>query len=75
MFTSRRQLIRATAATLAFTGFSRFAAAQDAPAGPDRYPRGVAGHRWTWHKSKGITVRAASAPVPNPLPVEQQTGF
>ena len=29
MFTSRRQLIRATAATLAFSGFSRFAAAQD----------------------------------------------
>lgn len=42
MFTSRRQLIRATAATLAFSGFSRFAAAQDA--GIEGYRSEVAGY-------------------------------
>ncbi|MDO8381167.1 alkaline phosphatase PhoX [Phenylobacterium sp.] len=42
MFTSRRQLIRATAATLAFSGFSRFAAAQEAEVGG--YRSEVAGY-------------------------------
>lgn len=44
MFTSRRQLIRATAATLAFSGFSRFVAAQDTPAGVAGYRSEVAGY-------------------------------
>ncbi|MFD3262593.1 alkaline phosphatase PhoX [Phenylobacterium ferrooxidans] len=44
MFTSRRQLIRATAATLAFSGFSRFASAQDGAADTATYRSEVAGY-------------------------------
>lgn len=44
MFTSRRQLIRATAATLAFSGFSRFAAAQDGLVDTAAYRSEVTGY-------------------------------
>lgn len=44
MFTSRRQLIRASAATLAFSGFSRFATAQEARPDAETYHSEVAGY-------------------------------
>ena len=44
MFTSRRQLIRASAATLAFSGFSRFATAQEARPAAETYRSEISGY-------------------------------
>ncbi len=44
MYTSRRQLIRASAATLAFAGFSRFAMAQDGATAIEGYRSEVTGY-------------------------------